>query len=703
MSISRLVIVGGILAALLPVALLALGYTLRTRALLLNSTLEQNQLLAREAAHFIDRVLIDHRNFLAFVGQQLGEDGLNAERVLPALAKLRTDFPLFDRILVATPDGAVVLADPAVADNGQRIAGINVADRAYFQTVMRSGKPYLDPDVLIGRSSGAPVMIIAAPIPGANAGTAGVLIGTLDLEGLTQLIGRLRVGASGRAVAVSRDGTTVSHPDLRRVQQRFNFSTSPIWQHIAGAADGRIEDYRDETNGRRFAAFATVPSSGWKIWLSQEHAEVDSEFLALLAASSFWPLAAIAAGILMIAFLARVIARPIRGVYSTAERIAAGELDQRAPEEGPAEVATLAAAINSMAAALKSRIEAETQARASIEKTVNAYGSFAEQVARGDFSAKVVVDNAGDLERLGHGLNAMSQSLGLLVGEIKGATAQLGSASAEILAATTQQAAATAEEAAAVRQMAASVHELRQAGESVARRTQNVLDTAQKTETIAETGLQSVAETVRSAEEGRQRLATLAEKVMGFSERTQEIAEINATVGEIAEKSNLLAVNASIEAAKAGEAGRGFAVVASEVKELAEQSKAATAQVRRIIADIQRSAQSAVIAAEQYAKSSDAAVLTSRQSGTAISSLAGRITEAAQAARQNLAAAEQQQAGIEQIALAVDNIETSSAQTVAATSQVEQSARSLHDLAVALETMVRRVSVSHGEERAAAG
>lgn len=155
-------------------------------------------------------------------------------------------------------------------------------------------------------------------------------------------------------------------------------------------------------------------------------------------------------------------------------------------------------------------------------------------------------------------------------------------------------------------------------------------------------------------------------------------------------------MNASIEAAKAGDAGRGFAVVASEVKELADQSKTASAQVRRIIAEIQRSAQAAVIAAEQYARASDAGVATSRQSGTAISMLSNRVTEASQTARQNLAAAEQQQASIEQIALAVDNIEASSVQTVSATRQVEESARGLHDLAQSLDAIVGRLSVRQG-------
>lgn len=699
LSVSRLVIVGGILAALLPVALLAIGYTLKTRTLMLETTLNQLSLFASEAALNLDQVLTFNSNTLSFIGRELGDGPAGTERMRTVLARARATLPLFARVVVVGPDGITRAADPPDSDTGKPVVGIDVSDRSYFRTVMHTGTTFIDPEVLLGRSSGLPIMIIAAPIPGPDGQIAGVLAGTIDLTTLTRLIGRLQLGTTGHAVVVTGDGITVAHPNPRLAAQRFSFAGLPIWPHLIGHENGRIEDYIDETGLSRYAAFATVPVTGWKLWLSQSHEEVANEFLDLLASSSVWPLAAIVIGIVLTAVLARVIARPIEQLHATAEEIAAGHLDHRAPESGPTELASLAIALNEMASALQLRIEDERAARSTLEQTVADYGRFAERVASGDFATRLTVGKAGTLERLGHGLNTMAASLGLLVGEIKTATAQIGAAAAGILAATSQHAAATAEEAAAVREMAASVHELRQASDSVARRTQTMLDTAQKTEATADTGLESVAATVRSTEEGRQRLETLAERITGFSERTYEIAEINATVGEIAETSNLLAVNASIEAAKAGEAGRGFAVVATEIRELAEQSKAATAQVRRIIADIQRSAQAAVLAAEQYAKTADATVATSRQAGSAISSLSGRITEASQAARQNLAAAEQQQAGIEQIALAVDNIEISTSQTVAATAQVEQSARSMHDLSQALELIVARVSVGQGAPR----
>ncbi len=699
--ISRLLIMGGVVAAALPLVLLVIGYTLNTRDVILATTLQNSERAAAEASDYINQLLVDRRAVLNLAATELGADGLDLTTTSPVLDGIRENFPLFQRVLLVLPDGIVRIASPSIAENGQSITGTNVSDRDYVQVPLKTREPYVDPDVLVGKTTGVPIVVMSAPVIGPDGQVQGVLAGVIDLKYLTELTGRMHFGETGHAVVVTAAGTTVANQDLDLVLGRFDFSQQAIWSFLEAGERGQIREYADENGRARFGAFATVPVTGWKVWLSQEYDELDAQFFDLALASSIWPLAALLAGIVLSVLLSRVIARPVENLQRTAEEIAAGQLERRAPEEGPAELASLAGAINVMAESLQQRIADERNARAAIESTVTEYSRFAQAVAGGDFSAELSVANAGDLERLGRGLNGMSRSLGLLVGEIKTATAQIGSATAEILAATSQQAAATSEEAAAVRQMASSVHELRQAGDSVARRTQTVVDMALRTEAVADSGLQSVEETIRQVEEGRARLETLAERVMSFSERTHEIAEINATVSELAEKSNLLAVNASIEAAKAGEAGRGFAVVANEVKELAEQSKAATSQVRRIIADIQRSAQAAVIGAEQYAKASGASVAASRQSGSAISTLAERVTEASQAAKQNLAAAEQQQAGIEQIALAVDNIETSSNQTVSATSQVEQSARSLHDLALSLEAIVGKVAVKPDEDREA--
>jgi len=156
----------------------------------------------------------------------------------------------------------------------------------------------------------------------------------------------------------------------------------------------------------------------------------------------------------------------------------------------------------------------------------------------------------------------------------------LASACSEILAATTQQAAGASEAATAIQETSTTVDEVKQTAQVAAQKARAVTEGVQRTAQVSLDGQRAVEESVSGMQATKQRMETIAERVLALSEQGQAIGDIIATVNDLAEQSNLLAVNAAIEAAKAGEAGKGFAVVAAEVKSLAERSKQATAQVR---------------------------------------------------------------------------------------------------------------------------
>ena len=145
------------------------------------------------------------------------------------------------------------------------------------------------------------------------------------------------------------------------------------------------------------------------------------------------------------------------------------------------------------------------------------------------------------------------------------------------------------------------------------------------------------------------------ESIVRLSEQGQAISEIIASVNDIADQSNLLAVNAAIEAAKAGEQGKGFAVVAQEIKSLSEQSKQATTRVRTIVGNIQR-----VLAPQLWLPNRAAKQLNGHRtvgSGEeTINTLANSITEAARAASQISASTQQQMVAISQVVSAIENI-----------------------------------------------
>ncbi|MDA0164821.1 methyl-accepting chemotaxis protein [Solirubrobacter ginsenosidimutans] len=268
------------------------------------------------------------------------------------------------------------------------------------------------------------------------------------------------------------------------------------------------------------------------------------------------------------------------------------------------------------------------------------------------------------------------------------AVATIASASTGILAATAQQASGAAEEETAIHQTTATADEVRQTVALTTEKARLVAKDVRETAEISRDGRRAVDESVRGTQEARARMEALAERILTLSDQAQAIGEIVRTVNGLAEQSNLLSVNAGIEAAKAGDAGRGFAVVASEVKSLAEQSRQATSQIRDILSEIQGATQAAVMAAEQGVKASEAGEAITTEAGEAIRQLGDRLAQAADSAQQILASSQQQMTGVDQVALAMQNIREASSQNMAATRQVEQAARELDNLSKRLTDLV---------------
>jgi methyl-accepting chemotaxis protein len=269
-------------------------------------------------------------------------------------------------------------------------------------------------------------------------------------------------------------------------------------------------------------------------------------------------------------------------------------------------------------------------------------------------------------------------------------THDLSAAAAEILAATTQQATGANEQSAAISQTTTTVDEVKVISEQAVQRAQEVVDASQRTVQVSRSGTEAVQETIGSMAQIKARVEGIAENILALSAQTQQIGEIIATVNDIAAQSNILALNASVEAARAGEHGKGFAVVAAEVRNLAEQSKQATAQVRAILSDIQNGINATVMATEEGTKVVDQGLELAGQTGAVIEQLGGTINEAAQAATQMRAGGQQQATGVEQIALAMQNINQATTQSLTSIRQAEKAAQDLNDLALSLTEVIEQ-------------
>ena len=329
-----------------------------------------------------------------------------------------------------------------------------------------------------------------------------------------------------------------------------------------------------------------------------------------------------------------------------------------------------------------------------IADPLKAISGVAEQIAAGDLTVQVPADRRADeVGVLAQTFQRMVTALREMNREILAGVNVLGSSTSEILATTTQLAAGTTETASAVSETTTTVGEVRQVAEVANQKAKSVLDSAQKSVQIAQTGRKSVEDTIVGMQRIQGQMGEVAESIVRLSEQSQAIGEIIATVTDLAEQSNLLAVNAAIEAAKAGEHGRGFGVVAQEVRSLAEQSKQATMQIRSILGDIQKATSTAVMAAEQGANAVEAGVKQSTEAGEAIRRLADVITEASQSATQIAASSQQQLVGMDQVVQAMENINQAGAQNAASTKQAGVIAHDLHELGQRLTGLVEQLRV----------
>ncbi|MBI1937035.1 MAG: HAMP domain-containing protein [Ignavibacteriales bacterium] len=391
---------------------------------------------------------------------------------------------------------------------------------------------------------------------------------------------------------------------------------------------------------------------------------------------------------------ARGILLTIKSLTETADALSGGRLNFRADVKSTDELGRLGKSFNLMAEKLEAMIESEKQTNEKLQTTIADYVAFAEKIGSGDLTIRLRTDSdSSTIGRLGISLNDMAGRLNELSTQIKEGTAVLSSVAAEILSSTVQVASSIQETASSVSETTTTVEEVKQTAHVSSQKAKYVMESSQKAAHVSQNGKKSVDESISMMNKIREQIELVAESIIKLSEQSQAIGEIISTVNDLADQSNLLAVNAAIEAAKAGEQGKGFTVVAQEVKSLSEQSKHATAQVRTILSDLQRAMNSAVLATEQGTKSVEAGVSQSAEAGESIKILAENITEAAQAATQIAASSQQQLAGIDQIAQAMENIKHSSTQNVAGTQQAETAVKNLNDLGKKLKDLVEQYKV----------
>ncbi|MFO7566813.1 MAG: nitrate- and nitrite sensing domain-containing protein [Enhygromyxa sp.] len=258
----------------------------------------------------------------------------------------------------------------------------------------------------------------------------------------------------------------------------------------------------------------------------------------------------------------------------------------------------------------------------------------------------------------------------------------------QIVQATSQQKENMQNTATAVAETTTTVDEIRQTSEAASLQSDRVAKDAESNIAAATQAQEAVEHGLKAMQMIRQEVEGIARNILDLSEKNLQIGEIVQTVNGLAEQSNLLAVNASIEAAKAGEHGRGFSVVASEVKILAGRSKDATEQIRTILSDIQKSSNAAVMVTEQGVKRVEEGQALIEELGQTIRALGGVIESNVDSAQQISMTSKQQLAGVEQINQAMQSLGESTKDLAASAAQLTAAAEQVRGVSDQLGSLV---------------
>jgi len=311
-------------------------------------------------------------------------------------------------------------------------------------------------------------------------------------------------------------------------------------------------------------------------------------------------------------------------------------------------------------------------------------------IAGGDLEQQFDTRGSDEVAVLAQSFAIMVQGLRGMLVDLRVAAQEIDRESQAMIKTVSQQSALTNQQASAINETSTTVKEIAQTSAQATERADGVIKVAQAAEEISREGQEVIERAIDGMQKLDEQVRAIALTITDLTDRAVQIGDINQTVKDLAERSNMLALNASIEASKAGEQGRGFSVVAMEMRNLAEQSKQAAGQVREILGEVQKGTRAAVSATEEGSKRAQAAVSLTQGAAQTIVRLAQVCQESSLAGRQIAGNTRQQTLGVDQIVSALRELSTASASTVGGTQEIERAAGNLKTLSGRLGEFVGR-------------
>ena len=340
--------------------------------------------------------------------------------------------------------------------------------------------------------------------------------------------------------------------------------------------------------------------------------------------------------------------------------------------------------------------------------------STAERITAGNLDEQIKISSNDEIGQLGKAFNKMTQVIvknlqgeieksNRMVMSVKEAIQQLSSSANELMAISAQQAAGATEQAAAVQQATTTSEEIAATAKQVSEHAGRVESVAKAAATSSTNGQQAVTTAVDGMTHLKGQVQSIAEAMLQLGENSQKIGGIIDIIDEISDQTNLLSLNAAIEAAGAGEAGKRFSIVANEVRRLADRTAEATNQVKGLIEEIQRATNSTIMLTEEGSKGVDAASGLVANISEVLSKVSAAVYETSTAAAEIKLMTQQQTTASEQMAETIVEVRDVANQVAASSQETTESISELTSLAERLQDLVEENLKSKGEAAAMAG
>ena len=363
---------------------------------------------------------------------------------------------------------------------------------------------------------------------------------------------------------------------------------------------------------------------------------------------------AILTSLLLLMIIPRRVLRPIDALTKFAERFAAG--DSRAKAEVPVddEFSVIAENLNRTVGRV-SKAYGNQEAQDSLQRSIADLLNLINQVSRGDLTLRGRVTNDA-LGNVADSINMMLDNFTTVLERVRKAAVEVSTNANRILVATDEMNLGTTQQDQEITNTASAVEELTVSMKQVSNNAEASAEAARRALDAAEQGNRAVRDTLDGMQRIRSSVQATARKIKSLGDRSLEISEIINVINDITEQTNLLALNAAIEAARAGEAGRGFAVVADEVRKLAEHSRTATKDIAALIKAIQAETNEAVVVMEEGTKEVEIGAGLADQAGKALEAISSVVRQSAELVQEISLASKQQVRGTEGVANAMQVI-----------------------------------------------